>query len=446
MKGIVDLDLRRLSWRERRVQEWIAALPTAEPLRALGLLAQSVRALNSSVMDPATRIAILQLYEEPTMNLAMVVSSPNAEGGVLGATLHSEIAQGYQMALTPELRPELWQQAALGALSHMGEVLRAAYRNYVPAPPGLWRRIHALFRTAEPTTKAMEQAYVAILLLGLADPYALPVGGVDTVYRVIAEIGHYAVLDQAEGFAIIVGTDKPADLTATSGTFYLDAGPLLAEIARLRSALHTRKELPARLASFLLPDLADRLFLSLSEAWRPGSRRKSLRIRLSGERLVCQGLPALQRLISETPHSHNYVDLGTGDRDPNAAATRSSTALPRLTTWTVRDAGRSGLWLSVQHLAGSPPGPGTWIGIKDPQREGLWRAALVRWLKRSRPHEYAIGIQVLDDAQTETVLSAPRLHAPIARAPHAEVMGPPPRTRVAGRLVAARPFVRRGRA
>jgi len=436
MIGIADRDTRRLPWRERRVREWIAALPMAEPLRALGLLAQSVRALNSSVIDPATRVALLGYYEEPAMSLAVVLRKPQADGvgKTLVATLHSEIAQGYQMALTPQMRPEARQQAVLGILRQLGEVVRGAYRSYIPVPPGLWRRIHTLFRETESVTESVEVAYVRILLLGLADPYALPADGIEAVHRIILETGHRAVLNNAVGFAITAEADKPADPTGAEGTLFLDTEPLVAEIARLRAALRTHKVLPPNLASMLLPGLADRLFASLIETWRPGPRRKSLRIRLGGERLLCQGLVALQKLILEDFGHHRYVDLDevSNQHIPGVlTAPELPTGSSRVTTWTVRDAGRSGLWLSAHDLAGPPPVPGTWIGVKDPHRGGRWRAAVVRWLKRSRPHEYAIGIEVLGETQTATILSAIPAAASFVQAPRAGTpirwQGPPQR-------------------
>ncbi|HUW98616.1 MAG TPA: hypothetical protein VMV40_07215 [Acidiferrobacter sp.] len=407
MKETVGSDVRHLPWRERRVREWIAALPTTEPLRAISLLVQSVRALNSSVIDPATRIALLGHYDEPAMDLSTVVCKSETEGTdkTLAVSLHSEIAQGYQMALVPGLRPETRQKAVLGALRQLGEVVRAAYRNYIPVPPGLWRRIHGLFRGAGLASEAVELAYIRILLLGLADPYSLPAGGVDAVHRIILVTAQDAILNEAVGFAIATEADKPADPTGAEGMLFLDTEPLVAEITKLRAALRAHKVLPPSLASFLLPSLADRLFGSLIETWRPGPRRKSLRVRLGGERLLCQGLVALQKLIAEDFGHQGYVDL---DELPSLGAmpARSLVGPSPVTTWVVRDAGRSGLWLSAKRLVGPPPAPGTWIGVKDPHREGQWRAAVVRWLKRSRPHEYAIGIEVLGEAQTKTVLSA----------------------------------------
>ena len=425
IKGIVDPGVRRLSWRERRVREWLSTLPSAEPVKAMGLLAQSVRALNGSVIDPATHTALLACYEEPVMNLAAILQNRHSEGNgaALATTLHSEIAHGYQAALTPGL-PTVWREVAiLGALCQLAEVIRSAYRAYVPAPPGVWRRIHSLFREAGPRPdEAIEQAYSAVLLLGLSDPYALPTGGIDAVYEIILEVGHRAVLNDTVGFAIASDEDRPADPTGTEGTLFLDTDDLVAEIVRMRAALTARKILPSRLAATMLPALADRLLISLGETWRPGPRRKSLRIRLSGERLVCHGLAALRRLAAEDREGY-YIDLDGDWRSatPQILGSEGPKAAPRVTSWHVRDAGRTGLWLSTHQLVGAPPAPGTWIGVKDPQRNQAWRAATVRWLRRSRPHEYAVGVELLGEAQTAVLLRRsssavdPRIKAQDAR-------------------------------
>ncbi len=444
MKGVVDAGVRRLSWRERRVREWISTLPRAEPVKAMSLLAQSVRALNGSVIDSATRTALLACYEEPVMDLAAGVRNHPGDGnGVhLATTLHSEIAHGYQAALTPDLAVEWRQVAILGALRQLGEVIRSAYRAYIPAPPGAWRRIHALFREAGPKPdEAIEQAYIAVLLLGLADPYALPTGGIDAVYQIILEAGQRAVLNDAIGFAVATEADRPADATGTEGFLFLDTSDLVAEMARMRAALSARKVLPPRLAAFLLPGLADRLLVSLNETWRPGPRRKSLRIRLGGERLVCYGLAALKRLAVEDL-GRDYFDL---DEDwwkatPHLLGAEVPKILPRVTRWHVRDAGRTGLWLSTHQLVGAPPAPKTWIGVKDLQQNQAWRAGAVRWLKRSRPHEYAIGVELLSEAQTALLLQ--RLSPSSARTePQGSRLARPPKEAIIVPLRAAQAAV-----
>ncbi len=414
------VERRRLSWRERRLVAWIATLPAAEPGRALALLAQSVVALNRVLLDPSIRISLLRHYESSANDLAGVFARPGLAGSLAGTatTVHSEIAQGYQMALSPEL-PAEWRLIAVeGAMRSLAEVLRAAYRVYVPAPPGLWRRIHALFGSVANPTLDLERLYIGVVLLGLSDPYALPAGGIDAVSRIIGEIGERAVLNDVSGFGLVAGMDKPAEPVATEAKLFLDTTSLLSELTRLREDLRARRPLPPRLAANVLPDLALRLCAMLGETWRPGPRRRSLRIRIGGERLVCQGLPALQRLRAGDAPAHHFVELDIpwgGARAPSSEDLDPT--LPRVTTWTIRDAGRAGLWLSCADLDGRPPAPGTWIGIKDPSGGGAWQAATVRWLRRSRPREYAIGVALLGDAQTETILRIDPRRAAFAASP-----------------------------
>ncbi len=414
------VERRRLSWRERRLMGWIAALPAAEPGRALALLAQSVVALNRVLLDPPTRISLLRHYESSANDLAGVFARPGRAGSLAGiaTTVHSEIAQGYQMALGPELSAEWRLIAVEGAIRSLAEVLRSAYRVYVPVPPGLWRRIHTLFGSVANPTLDLERLYIGVVLLGLSDPYALPAGGIDAVSDIIAEIGERAVLNDTSGFGLVAGADKPAEPVATEARLFLDTTAVLFELTRLREDLRARRPLPPRLAANVLPDLALRLCAMLGETWRPGPRRRSLRVRIGGERLVCQGLPALQRLRASDAPAHHFVELDIpwgGARAPSASDGEST--LPRVTTWTIRDAGRAGLWLSCADLEGRPPAPGTWIGIKDPSGGSAWQAATVRWLRRSRPREYAIGVALLGEAQTETILRIDPRRAAFAASP-----------------------------
>ena len=436
MDAIEGWQGRWMSWRERRLKAWIDALPTAEPGRALALLGQSVRALNATLLDPVTRIALLRHYTLSAADLTAVLARPGSAHAAAGlaTTLHSEMAQGYQMALTPELPADERRMAVAGAISGLAGVLRAAYRGYVPAPPGLWRRIHTLFRAAGAPTLELERLYANVLLMGLSDPYALPEGGIDAVWGLIAEVGDRAVLNETAGFAIVPEADRAADPADREAPLYLDTGAVLSELARLRDDIRARRPLPPRLAARVLPDLALRLCASLGETWRPGVRLRSLRVRLRGERLVCQGLASLRRLRADDRFRQDFVDLDVPwGRAEATAANERGAGLPRVTTWTIRDAGRSGLWLSCQDLEGPPPIPGTWIGVKDPSGSGHWLAATVRWLKRARPREYAMGVAVLAEAQTEAVLRIAPRRAAFAASP---ASAPPQPDRVASARIA----------
>lgn len=411
---------RWMTWRERRLKAWIDALPTAEPGRALALLGQSVRALNATLLDPVTRIALLRHYTRSASDLSAVLTRPGSARApaVLATTLHSEMAQGYQMALTAELSADGRRMAVAGAISGLSEVLRAAYRAYVPAPPGLWRRIHTLFHSAGIPTLELERLYTGTLLMGLSDPYALPEGGIDAVCELIAEVGDRAVLSETTGFAIVPEADRAADPAESEALLYLDTSAVLSELARLRDDIRAHRPLPPRLAARVLPDLALRLCAGLGETWRPGTRRRSLRVRLRGERLVCQGLAGLRRVRADDRARQGFVDLDLPWNGREAAVAKGRVlGLPRVTTWAIRDAGRSGLWLSCQDLEGPPPVPGTWIGVKDPSGDGHWLAATVRWLKRSRPREYAMGVALLGEAQTEAVLRITPRRAAFAASP-----------------------------
>lgn len=406
MTEITEPSLKRLSWRERRVQEWVAELPAAEPERALAQLAHSVQALNTSAIEPIDRIALLRHYEGPVMNLVAAARRRSESTASLAITVYSELAQGYAMALTPDLRPAMRQRACIGALQSLGELVRCAYRGYAPVPPGLWRRIHRIFQEGGSNpSPLLEDAYKAVLLMGLGDPYALPSGGVDRVAAVIEHFGHMAELSTFHGFAIHPTQDTPAaPLRETEEAgLYLDTTRLLQEINRLRAGLRERRTLPAEFAGTMLPTVADQIFSLLADAWVPGIRRRSLRVRLSGERLVCLGFAALRDVVAnpdEVPV--HYIDLDsplTADIEPALSG-----SLPNVTTWQIQDAGETGLWLTTRGPGLTPPRPGMLIGIKEPGPEGAWQAAVVRWLKRSRPQEYAIGVQVLGAATNAMVL------------------------------------------
>ncbi len=396
MVRIADLDVGRPSWRERRLEEWLAALPYAEPARALQQLGHSLQALNATVIEPALRVALLGRYEDPIRELAMALRRPGVSGDqfVFLTLVNSEMAHGYEMAIVPEVRGEEVRRAVLGALIHVSEVVRCAYRAYLPVPPGLWRRIHQLFggAGADPGP-AILAAYKEIILLGLADPYALPSGALDPVAALISQYATLATLPAAEGFRIEPLADAPARLGGGAlKAYYFDSRALVAEVGRLRTALRVRGALPPVWANRVLPDVAEQLLTALAASWLPEPHPRSARVRLSGERLVCEGFTALHAAVAET--KRRYVDLDTVWQDPRGAVP--------VTHWRIRDAGRSGLWLSSggTSFQGRAPRPGSLLGIREPGGRTPWQAARVRWLKRTRPREYAIGVEILGTAHS----------------------------------------------
>ncbi len=397
MLRLTDLDVGRLSWRKRRLEEWLAALPLAEPTRALQQLAHSLRALNGTLTEPALRVSLLGCYEEPVRNLAVTLRRPAAPADRIAflTLVNSEMAHGYEMAVVPEARPDVRHRAAQGALVHLGEVVRCAYRAYLPVPPGLWRRIHLLYgQVADETDGAIGAAYRNIVLLGLADPYALPSGAIDAVTALIAQHGRLAVLPATRGFRIEPQNDAPAQLGGGAlKAYYIDTRPLVAEVSRLRAALLERDVLPSVWAQRVLPDVAGRVLATLGTAWLPEPHLRGARVHLSGERLVCTGFSALHTLAGQKDGRH-YVDLDAPPRDGRPAVP--------ITRWRIRDAGHGGLWLSSEETGfeGRAPRPGSLVGVREPGESGSWQAAVVRWLKRARPREYAIGIQILGTAHS----------------------------------------------
>ncbi|MDA8389174.1 MAG: hypothetical protein M0Z76_00240 [Gammaproteobacteria bacterium] len=397
MVRLTDLDVGRLSWRKRRLEEWLGALPLAEPARALQQLAHSVRALNKTVTEPSVRVSLLGCYEESIRNLAATLRRPGVPADRIAflTLVNSEMAHGYEMAIGLGGRPDVHARAALGALVHLGEVVRCAYRSYLPVPPGLWRRIHALYGSVEPETDgAIDAAYKGIILLGLADPYALAPGAIDLVTALIAQVGGLAVLPAASGFRIEPLNDTPARLGGGAlKAYYLDTRPLIAEVGRLRTALRERGALPPVWTHGVLPDVAEHLLAALASAWRPEPQVRGARVRLSGERLLCSGFTALHAVAGRKDARH-YVDLDTAWQD-------GGRSVP-ITRWRIRDAGRSGLWLTSggTSFEGRAPRPGSLVGVCESMGPGIWQAAVVRWLKRVRPREYAIGVEILGTAHS----------------------------------------------
>ncbi|MDA8362750.1 MAG: hypothetical protein M0Z84_02780 [Gammaproteobacteria bacterium] len=194
--------------RVRDVRSWIATLPLAGSIPSAERLYQAISDLNRRELDPGQRLDLMELYAQPVASVSTALQAPWAYLRLPMApkarrtaeflrNLHGEMACGYQCVLRDLVKAHhAWDRkatvcvAAARAIQQLGEVLLRSYQVYMPAPAGVWREIHGLYRLVEerglldhPVSRAQQgsgirktvrNTYTRVVALGLCGPYQLP--------------------------------------------------------------------------------------------------------------------------------------------------------------------------------------------------------------------------------------------------------------------------------
>jgi hypothetical protein len=306
---------------------------------------------------------------------------------------------------------------------------------YRPAPAGVWREIHGLYRYASdhgchrqviaPDAASIETAYLQVLMLGLCGPYQLPV---NECRRVNGFLAHWA------GKAIIRNEPAVAD---ASGHFLLDldadhpAAPCprdvplcVAPALRMVNAVELARvayDFIQRLQKGESPKRMDLGFECVGNAcrdtlrrmlrsWGLAGRRQFTRRRVRQSLSLCIGLNAFhffaagqqpfappRRSVQYVTPAKNSSELRVLDIEVADAgvAQPSAPEIYRIDSrWQVRDESAGGLSLTRHGSAGLPVRVGDLAGVQDPVRN-TWRPAVVRWLKSGDSQHVEAGIEML---------------------------------------------------
>lgn len=433
---------------------WLDGVALAEGPDALQQLYQALYTLNRMELPVEDRLVLMELYREPVAavvdrmqthftHLALPLRPRLLRLADFLRQLHVEMAYGYKHvldALRAERRPwdsEVFVFALERSIRYLGEVLLHSYQVYRPAPAGVWREIHGLYRYAaehrchrraiEPGAGAasVETAYLQVLMLGLCGPYQLPANDCRRANGFLARWAGQATIRNELAVAVTGGhflLDLDADHPAVPcpRDVVLRVAPALrmvnaVELARVAYEFIQRLqkgESPKRMdLGFECVGSSCRDTLRrLLRAWGMAGRRQFARHRVRQQLSLCIGLNALHFFAAgqqpfapprrATPpvapatsgSELRVLDIETADAD---AAPASAPEVYRIDgRWQVRDESAAGLSLIRHGGIGLPIRVGELIGVQDPARDA-WRPAVVRWVKSNDSQHVEVGIEML---------------------------------------------------
>lgn len=446
-----------LEVRPKQVKAWIDSLPLAQSMDSARKMSAHLAALNRAKVDTDSRLAILDSYRAPAATAldeldavyakATMPLPPKAREALMVARdLASELSMGYQVALVERSGKLLGAFSSkkglagqiLGALEYKFLVLRASYKSYTPAPPGLWASMHQLYLHAEQEGVAKEvvdaeakstvfDAYCEALLLSLVDPYRLVAGELDRVMAQMRAWRGLVTLQQSRPptrpgghFLVPCDTDRPpkpmiAPNEDAGGPNWrlLDANPMVERVRAKKNAAETGN-VSATMSKALGPEgLA--LLGRLATLWGDPPKRSSRRNPSEASVAICVGIKAVSHFVSFEPRMDPAAEadaLKRGITMPLVAlpVDDSNQAIPVI-EWDVVNESAGGL--KVRRLDASQPiGVGEVVGVKLKDR-ARWTIAVARWITMFEEGGMEFGIQFLGSMATPvwvqpTITAAPQ--------------------------------------
>lgn len=443
-----------------KAEAWVAALPLTDSASTARQIYEAVYTLNRIDLDAKDRLALIEIYRRPLATavsglrnnfsqLALPLTPPLKQLSDFLLQAHIEFSCGYKHVIEAargQRRP--WERtefllAVERALRYLGEVLLSAYHVYMPAPSGIWREIHALYRYAEDhdvaeTTMGREdtqspgQRYRQILMLGVCGPYQLSQNECHRVNAFLArwsgkvEIDrHVEDIDPVGKFLVDFGSDHPAV------SFPRDVPLRAEENLRTVNALELARTVYnfiKRLQKGEPPGALDLGFECVSgscvdtlrrmmKLWGVASSRHFTRRHAHGPVSLCVGVNAIhfftdgQRpfAVADPAPEPGSTFLTGSARKAGAAAVSVEQAQPEIfridNRWQVRDESASGLSLARSGETGMPMRVGDLLGVQKPGAN-QWRIGVVRWIKSPDVRHIEMGVEMLAPSATALAVRA----------------------------------------
>jgi hypothetical protein len=472
-----------------QARAWLATLSLADSTDAAQQLYRALYTLNRMEVGVEDRLAIMELYREPAAlqtvrlrahfaHLALPLKPRLKQLADFLRQLQLEMAHGYKHileAMRAERRPwesEVFLFALERSIRCLGEALLSSYQVYMPAPAGVWREIHGLYRYAEqhdvqqrpvePELReggSVARAYLQVLMLGLCGPYQLPQNECHQVNAFLARWSHKAGIhagldniDPVGHFLLDFDADHPAvpfprdvPVHAASSLRAVNA----VELARVahQFIMRLQKGEPPRhldLGFECIGSACSETLRRMLRFWGLASRRHFSRRRVRQPLSLCVGINAMHffasgqqpftqlRAAESADAEYPVPDSGALEAEARETATRPP-VLPEIyrvdSRWQVRDESAGGLSLMRQGDVGLPVRIGDLLGIHNPEMD-CWRVGVVRWLRSNDSQHIEAGVEMLGPSAHPLAVrytdSSPSLSMQALMLPPVEVLHQPP--------------------
>lgn len=368
------------------------------------------------------------------------LSEAQRKGLIVAQALQKHLLDGYmlvarEMACTSKPKPpqqELLVNAAHRGLGAASLLLLRNYQLYAQAPPGLWRRVHTLWRAlreleldrrhttlsvgSEKLRSPLEQ-YLRLLSLASASPNQLTQNEVSATFDALGLwAGSVRLMDAKPQHTFLVdpGSDQGPVLAARAPqSCWLGLDFTLLE-AGLNGDERGQMELlnsSGRLS--VPPDVSATLLRQLLNAWTQTRARDSERRRVDMEvevavglidahLFLCEGEPFEQYIREhDTPHDGPGVSEGFADlinklsRPKDVGITKVRQSLFSVTLQNVSNGGCLLYW------PGDAPSrieAGELLALRESGRP-RWQVGVVRWLRKLKTGS-EMGVQLLGNEMT----------------------------------------------
>lgn len=451
---------------EKGIAHWIANLPKANIGETARQLYKGLIELNQLRITPDKRLAMLELIRPQVhyvctalsryyLGQSIVLEERPRKVANLSQSLQNHLATGYKIVVTQDAsmknrdRAEITTLAIQRAIRALCGPLLRAYQLYCPVADGVWLEIHQLYLLArgrrlhqvpvedkESTggkVLSIEQAYLAVLLLGTARPNQMRQSVMARLFGVLENWSDLAALVEPDSpdalFIINPAMDCPPryrslvldeDLTGSLG---LDTRALVDTIKQ-----YLLDSEPARKRLQVPEGLGMELLQHISQSWGDLAERTFNRMPGRGELRITIGMSATHFQVAGTSFSRF---INAEDSNPFSDASRRT----RQEGWsTAFDGDQSVDWTpdveKINYTTDSEPSdeenaesypvhslriinhsPGgfclTWprevprqlqagelLGVQEEADQG-WSLAVVRWIRQVRGGGTQMGIELI---------------------------------------------------
>jgi hypothetical protein len=437
--------------RPAEAASWLASLPFADTAEAAQHLYRALFTLNRMDLDADDRLHLMELYRKPVAtvsaglqslfaHLSLPLRPRHAQLADFLRELQMEMAYGYKHVLEAaraERKPldnEAFLLVLARSIQYLGEVLLRSYQVYRPAPQGVWREIHGLYRYAEQhgrqsvivqtddhDEQSVERSYLQVLMLGLCGPYQLLQNECFQTNAFLARWAHKAeIVTQVEDIAPVghflldFDADHPAVPFPRDVPLHAAASLRAVNAIELARVVHTfiarlQKGEPARALDlgFECTGIAcSDILRRMLRFWGLAGRRHFTRRRTRQPLALCVGLNAIHFFADEqrpfAPPQAGPVIPARALELPDAAVAATDKRDERPVTdiflvdnhWQVRDESAAGLSIVRRSDAGLPMRVGDVLGIHNPG-VNQWRIGVARWIKSPDSRHVEVGVEML---------------------------------------------------
>ena len=434
-----------MEMRPKQAKAWIISLPLTKTLESGRAVLEHLVALNRTKVAPDERVELMEAYVPVIRTLldemehifaysALPLPAKQREAYDLAHSMATECAYSYKLFILEKTGKLI----AFGgkkslvlpiyrAMSYLRQLLLYSYKTYYPVTPGIWQEIHQLYAYCEEqgllaeapdaeNKSSIQDLYLDVVLLSLADPYRLMQREADKVLELLAQNRGLASLtaqrpegvDANKMLVVALDSDKPPRSLANAlkdpagqALRALELNKLLDRLKQRLQGMAGSREAQAK--SRATHDAAD-LIGRLMRLWGDPPKRQFRRNPADSSVALCSGIKAIAY----------FADLAEKeDPEAEAIAIQNGTTLPLLKIpkdatsqsvgveeWMVLNQSANGLRLHRE--AGGSVGVtvGEVIGVRFMGGKS-WNIGVVRWLNTLQNDNLEFGLELI----------APSVHA-----------------------------------